>query len=95
MIFLPDIPAIAESGIPEYDETGWSGFAVPAGTPEPVVKILHKIFRKAMLAPEFKRGVEQSGAELVASTREYATRLVQTDYARYGKVVKELGITLE
>ena len=92
---LPNIPTIAEAGVPGYDETAWAGFAVPAGTPEAIVKKLHEAFRSAMLTPEFKHDVDQSGAELVASTQEYAVQLLKSDYERYGKIVKELGLKVE
>ena len=92
---LPSIPTIAEAGVPGYDETAWAGFAVPTGTPEAIVKKLHEAFRSAMLTPEFKQDVEQLGGELVASTQEYAVQLLKSDYERYGKIVKELGLKVE
>ncbi len=95
LAILPDIPTLAESGVAGYDETIWSGFAVPTGTPKTIVKKLHEAFRSAMLTPEFKRDVEQSGAELVASTQEYAAQLMKSEHERYGRIVKELGLRVE
>ncbi len=92
---LPNIPSISEGGVPGYDESTWSGFALPAGTPEPIVKKLHEAFRSAMLTPEFRREVEESGAELLASTQLEAVQMMKTDYERYGKIVKELGLKIE
>ena len=95
LLNLPNTPAMAESGVPGYDETTWNGFAVPAGTPPAIIKKLHEAFRSAMLTPEFKHDLDQSGAEMVASTQEYAVELMKSDYERYGKIVKELGLKVE
>jgi tripartite-type tricarboxylate transporter receptor subunit TctC len=95
LAILPDTPTLAESGLAGFDETIWSGFAVPAGTSERIVGKLHDSFQRAMLTPEFKRYVELSGAELIASTQEYALQLTSSDYERYGKIVKELGLRVE
>jgi tripartite-type tricarboxylate transporter receptor subunit TctC len=92
---LPNTPTISESGIPGYDEVMWYGYAVPAGTPGAIVRKLHETFRNAMLTPEFQRFTEQNGAELVASTQEYASQLMKSDYERYKKIVKELDLKVE
>jgi tripartite-type tricarboxylate transporter receptor subunit TctC len=92
---LPATPTLAESGVPNYDETIWSGFAVPAGTPEKIVRRLHEAFRSAMLTPEFRQEVEQSGAEFVASTQEYAMQLMKSDHERHGTIVKDLNLQVE
>ena len=89
---LPNVPTIAESGVPGYDETVWSGYAVPAGTPDAIVKKLHSAFQSAMLSPEFREDITQSGAELIASSQQYAAQLLKADYERYGKIVKDLGL---
>lgn len=95
LLNLPNIPTMAEAGLPGFQEVAWTGFAVPAGTPDTIIKKLHLAFREAMLTPEFKRDTDLSGAELIASTQEYAAQLMKSDYERYGKTVKELGLKLE
>ncbi|MEQ1881421.1 MAG: tripartite tricarboxylate transporter substrate binding protein [Burkholderiales bacterium] len=92
---LSNTPTIAESGVPNYDEVMWYGYAAPAGTPGTVVKILHEALRAAMLTLDFRKFAELNGGELVASTQEYATQLLNADYQRYGKIVKDLDITAE
>ena len=92
---LSGVPTIAESGVPDFDEVMWYGYAVPAGTPVTAVKLLHETFRAAMLTPEFRQFTEQNGGELVASTQEFAVQLVRSDYERYGKIVKDLGLKVE
>lgn len=95
MAIMPDTPSVAEAGLAEFDEIVWTGFAVPTKTPEAIIKKLHSAFRAAMLSLEFKREVEQTGAELVASTQEYAVQLMKSDYERYGKLVRELNLKVE
>jgi tripartite-type tricarboxylate transporter receptor subunit TctC len=92
---LANIPTIGESGVPGYDETAWIGYAVPSGTPTSIVKRLHEAFRSAMLAPEYRRFTERNGAELIASTQEYAASLIRSDYERLGKIVKDLDLKVE
>jgi tripartite-type tricarboxylate transporter receptor subunit TctC len=92
---LPSTPTIVESGVPDFDEVIWYGYAVPAGTPGAVVKLLHETLHAAMLTPEFRKFTEQNGAELVASTQDFAAQLVKTDYERYKKIVKELDLKAE
>ena len=92
---LPNVPTIGESGVQGYEEMAWIGYAVPTGTPEAIVKKLHEAFRSAMLTPEYQHFVTQIGAELVASTQEYASQLMKSDYERFGKIVKELDLKVE
>ena len=95
MARLSDTPTIAESGVPDYDEVMWYGYAVPAGTPISIVKLLHETLRAAMLTSEFRKFTEHNGAELVASTQDFAAQLVKNDYERYKQIVKELDIKVE
>ncbi len=92
---LPNTPSISEAGVPGYDESIWTGFALPSGTPETIAKKLHEVFRSAMRTPAFQRDTEKSGAELIASTQPEAVQMMKTDYERYGKIVKELGLRIE
>jgi tripartite-type tricarboxylate transporter receptor subunit TctC len=92
---LPDVPTMAEAGLTGYDERVWAGFAVPAATPKPIVEKLHKAFYSAASLPEYRRLVEQRGTEPLAMNQEEATTLLRSDYERYGRIVKELGIHIE
>jgi tripartite-type tricarboxylate transporter receptor subunit TctC len=89
---LPNIPTLAESGMPGYEELVWVGYAVAAGTPASIVEKLNQAFRGAMLTPEIRNAVNEMGAELVAGSSEQAAQLMRIDYERYGKIVKELNL---
>ncbi|MEQ1880338.1 MAG: tripartite tricarboxylate transporter substrate binding protein [Burkholderiales bacterium] len=92
---LPHIPTLAESGLTGYDESGWIGWSVPAGTPEPVVEKLYQAFHAAAMSAELRQKVEKRGGEPQASTRAEAVALMKSDYERYRKIVKELDIRVE
>ena len=92
---LPDVPTIAESGFSGYDERVWAGFAVPMGTPEPIVDKLYAAFHASASLPQYRQAVEERGSEPVASTQDEAVRLLRSDYERYGRIVKELDLRLE
>jgi tripartite-type tricarboxylate transporter receptor subunit TctC len=95
MAVLPRVPTMAESGVANYDEFIWAGYAAPAGIAPERAKKLHQALQEAMLSEEFKTGVVQSGAELIASSQEYAQRLLREDHARYGIVARELALRAE
>jgi tripartite-type tricarboxylate transporter receptor subunit TctC len=95
MSVLPQVPTMAESGVANYDEFIWAGYAAPAGIAPERARKLHQALQDAMLSEEFKTGVVQSGAELIASTQEYAQRQLREDHARYGIVVRELALRAE
>ncbi|MFN0315192.1 MAG: Bug family tripartite tricarboxylate transporter substrate binding protein [Burkholderiales bacterium] len=95
MAVLPQVPAMAEAGVPNYDEFIWAGYAVPAGIAPARAKKLHQAMQEAMHSEEFKAGIVQSGAELIAGSQEHAQRLLREDHARYGVVVRELALKVE
>ena len=94
-IALPQIPTLAQSGISDYDESVWTGWSVPAGTPEPIVERLYQAFHAAAMSTELRQKVEKRGGEPQASTRAEAVALMKSDYERYRKIVKELDIRVE
>lgn len=92
---LPNVPTIAESGFPGYDEVVWAGLAVPAATPAPIVQKLAKVFRSAVKTPDYQVVVAKRGSEPLGTTQEESAKLLKADYERYGKKVKELGLRIE
>lgn len=92
---LPDVQTLGEAGIAGYDESGWAGYAVPADTAPERVGKLHHAFQDALRSPEFATFLDSLGYELVAGTQAEAAALVKTDYERYAKIVKVLGLRIE
>jgi tripartite-type tricarboxylate transporter receptor subunit TctC len=92
---LPDVPTLAEAGIAGYDEQVWAGYAVPAGTPAARIRRLSEVFNAAQRSQAFISFTESIGGKVLASTPEEAAALIKSDYQRYGKIVKELGLRVE
>jgi tripartite-type tricarboxylate transporter receptor subunit TctC len=89
--FAPDLPTVAESGLPGYDVFGWNGVLVPAGTPKTVIAKLHDLIVGAMQEPAVRERMAGFGFEPVGNTPEEFGEFVRADIARWAKVVKQSG----
>lgn len=92
---MPELPTIAESGVPGYEFTSWAAALVPAGTPPSVVNTLYQAFAKALRSPEAEKRFAEQGAVVVASPPEEFARFFRAEVAKWAKVVKEIGIKIE
>ena len=90
----PDIPTVAEMGVPEYDYTAWMGFLAPAATPAAIVNKLSEGFAKVVKTPEIAAQIERQSATAVGSTPAEFRQLIATEVTRWQKVVSDSGITL-
>jgi tripartite-type tricarboxylate transporter receptor subunit TctC len=89
----PDIPTIAEQGVPGYEAVQWFGVLAPAGTPREIVMKLHAALLRALQDPDVKKHFTAEGADITPSaTPEDFGALIRTDVAKWAKVVKEGGI---
>jgi tripartite-type tricarboxylate transporter receptor subunit TctC len=88
----PDIPTIAESGVPKYEVTAFYGLSVPAKTPRPIVERLHAETVRAINAPDVQEKLKGLGAEPVGNTPEQYTAFMQSEIAKWDKVIKAAGI---
>lgn len=92
---LPDVPTIAEAGVPGYEVSPWFATFAPAGTPPEVVARLNKVLNGLMKDPETLKKLESVGAEPIGSTpQELATHL-NKELDRWGKLIKERNIRLD
>jgi len=89
---LPDVPTTAEAGLPPFEATVWNGVFAPAGTPRPVIDILHRELVKAYNAPEIKAQVEATGSYVAADTPEEFAAFIRAEVAKWGKVGRAAGI---
>ena len=92
---LPDLPTVAESGVPQYEFNTWVGLLAPASTPQPIVKVLHEHTVKAAKAPDVAERVTREGAEVIASTTEAFGATIARETALWTKVIREMGIKAE
>jgi tripartite-type tricarboxylate transporter receptor subunit TctC len=92
---LPELQTIAEAGVPGYENSTWHGWLAPAGTPPAILGRLNAELVRAARAPDLVEKLAADGGEGVGTTSEEFTRFIATEMARWGKVIKEAGITLE
>ena len=88
----PDIPTIAESGVPGYEVTAFYGLSVPAKTPKPIIDRLHAETIKAIKAPDIDEKLRSLGADPVGNTPEQYAAFMQKEIAKWDKVIKAAGI---
>lgn len=88
----PEIPAVAESGLAGFNESGQHGILAPAGTPREVVQRLNAEIVKALNLPEIKERLASEGAAIVGSTPEHYAAVIRSDVAKWAKVIKSSGI---
>ena len=94
-LVLPDIPTIAEAGVPGYDVMQWYGVLAPAGTPRDIVLRLQAEIARILELPDVKERLAADGAEAVGSTPEAFAVLIQSELARWAMVAKNAGIQPE
>ncbi len=87
----PELPTIAESGLPGFDISTWFGIFVPAGTSREVVERLHAEFVKALAAPEVREKMVNLGAEPVGNKPEEFAAYIRTELDKYARVIKASG----
>ena len=87
----PELPTIAESGLPGFDITTWFGVFAPAGTPHAVLEVLHSEFTRALAAPDVREKMLALGAEPVGSRPEEFAEYIRTETAKYARLVKSSG----
>jgi len=87
----PDLPTVAESGVPGFETGSWQGIVAPAGTPPEVVKKLHDTVTAILATPEMKEKLIASGAEVRVWTPEQFGAFIRDEKARWAKVVKDSG----
>jgi len=91
---LPDIPTIAETGLPGFDVNEWQILAVPSRTPAPIIERVQAELVKALQNPEAKERILWLGAEPVGSTPKEAAAFLKNETARWARVAKEARIPL-
>jgi tripartite-type tricarboxylate transporter receptor subunit TctC len=95
MSLFPDVPTLAESGMPGFEVGAWQGLMVPAGTPQPVIDRLNAELRKALANGDVRAKLAQQGAEPLGSSPEEYGAYIRKEIDRCGKVVKQSGVTAE
>jgi tripartite-type tricarboxylate transporter receptor subunit TctC len=95
LAMFPEVPTTAEAGLPGIEAIVWNGIFVPAGTPRPVIQVLHRELVKAYNAPDVKSQVLNTGSEVAADTPEEFAAFVRSEVAKWGKVIRDANIKLD
>ena len=91
----PDLPTVAESGLPGFETGSWQGVLAPAGTPRDVVQKLNAELRRILVMPDVKERLAAQGTEVRADTPESLATFMRAEIARWAKVVKQVGLKIE
>lgn len=89
---LPGVPTVAESGYPGFEASVWYGFVAPAGLPKPVLAKLHEAVQKALESPEVRDQLAAAGGVPLPGPTERFDKLLKSEAARYGKLIREASI---
>jgi tripartite-type tricarboxylate transporter receptor subunit TctC len=92
---MPEVPTIAEAGLPGYEFSTWHGVLAPAATPKAVIAVLNDRLKKAMTAPDQVKRFEERGLDIIASTPEEFSAHLQSEYKKWGRVIRERGMKAE
>ena len=89
---LPDVPTVAEAGVPGYDFVSWYILLAPAKTPKPVLEKVNAELRRMATLPDFKARIEDTGGEVASMTLKQSSDYLDAEFVRWAKVVKERNI---
>jgi tripartite-type tricarboxylate transporter receptor subunit TctC len=92
---LPDVPTVAESGLPGYEATAWHGWLAPAGTPASIITRMQTEVAAILRLPDIRERLARDGIEAVGSTPEQFAAYIRAEIDKWGKVVRDAGIKLE
>jgi tripartite-type tricarboxylate transporter receptor subunit TctC len=91
----PDVPTMAEAGLPGYEIGSWQGVFAPAGTPPEIVRRLNTEIVKILKTPEIRDKLVALGAEPVGNSVDEFSALVKSEVAKWGEVVKKSGARVD
>ena len=92
---FPDVPTVAEAGVPGYEVNVWFGLQMPAGTPKAIVDQVNQQLAAIYKSEEVTKRFNDQGVEVVASTPEGFANMIKSEIAKWGKVVKDADIKIE
>ena len=92
---LPDVPTIAESGLPGYEVTNWYGVMVPAGVPKDILARLHTEIVRILQLPEVRQRFAGEGGDVAPNTPEQFAAFIRSEIAKWGRAVKDSGARVD
>jgi tripartite-type tricarboxylate transporter receptor subunit TctC len=92
---LPEVPTIAEAGVPGYEATNWFSLLAPAGTPQPIIDRLQQEIIRALRAADVRERLVAEGADLIGSTSDELADYMKSETEKWARVIKSAGIKTE
>jgi tripartite-type tricarboxylate transporter receptor subunit TctC len=91
---LPELPTVAESGVPGYESLSWSGFAAPAGTPREVIQKVNRETAAILGTADMRAKLAELGAEAVGGTPEQFAAHIRAEREKWSRLIRERGIVV-
>ena len=91
----PDVPTIAEAGLPGYEQSAWHGLLAPAGTPQAIITKLHTEVLRALRSKDVAERFAVQGIDVIGSSPAEFAAFIKQDLAKYEKLVKTAGIRID
>ena len=92
---MPQLPTVAESGLPGYESSQWYGVAAPAGTPGDILNLLNAHIVRSMQSPEMKQRMNDVGSVAVGSSRDEFGRYLRSEFEKWARVIRQSGATVD
>ncbi|MGH8663976.1 MAG: Bug family tripartite tricarboxylate transporter substrate binding protein, partial [Burkholderiales bacterium] len=89
---LPDVPTLAESGMPDFEVISWQGLCTPKGTPKHAVERLRAALSASLERPATRKQLADQGIQTEGRTAEQFASFIRSEHAKWAKVVKDIGI---
>jgi tripartite-type tricarboxylate transporter receptor subunit TctC len=91
---MPDVPTIAESGVPGYESLSWSGIAVAAGTPRDIIERLNRDINTVLGTPEMRQKLADQGAEAIGGTPQVFVEHVRAEREKWSRLIRANNIVI-
>lgn len=91
---LPDVPTMAESGLPGFESYNWQGIIAPAGTPEAIIQKLNAAFNTILDKPEVRKAFDETGGQIAGGTPEDFAKFIQSETKKWATVIKKANVTV-
>jgi tripartite-type tricarboxylate transporter receptor subunit TctC len=91
---LPDVPTIAEAGVPGFTASGWVGIVAPAATPKPIIDLLNKEMNKILTSAEIKKSWGEQGVDPMSMTPEQFSAFIKAEIEKWAKVAQSAGVKI-
>ncbi len=89
---LPDVPTVAEAGVPGYENSTWNGIGAPARTPQAIIRLLNREIAAILQLPDVRDAARVEGSTIIAGTPGQFRDYLAAEHAKYGRLVREAGI---